>query len=277
MPWHGMPNYVRERARWIWRGRRRPILDRYFALSLDPMFIVTLDGVFHRVNPAFVAWFGHPQPKTAMQNLIDLLHPDDRAAAAAAISTLSQGSRAPGLESRFLGTGGSYKWLAWSGTPFLKEGLIYVVAHDLTRQRWYQEALRQAESRCAWAIESTTDAIFAVDREWRIIRVNQQTERLWRRHRDELIGRNLWDVFPEAAGGPFYQFYERVMRTEIPGHMEEFYPYAPLDRWFEVHAYPRPDGLAVYFRDVTERRLADDKIRRTLLEKKFCCGKSTTG
>lgn len=242
-------------------------IERFFALSLDLFWITTLDGHFRRVNPAFIAAMGHSEPDLLSTDILDLLHPEDRPAAAAAIAGLSQGNPVAGLESRFRCACGSYKWLAWSGTPFPAEGLAYTVAHDLTRRKLDEEALRQAEARCVSSLESTTDAFFAVDRQWRLVCVNRQAERLWMRQREDILGRNLWEVFPEAVGGPFQRLYEQAMHTRAPAHLEEFYPYAPCNGWFEVHAYATPEGLAVYFRDVTGRRNADEKITRTLQEK----------
>ena len=239
----------------------------FFTLSLDLFCITTLDGHVRRVNPAFIATMGHPESDLLAANILDLLHPEDRPAAAAAIAGLARGDRVACLESRFRCACGSYKWLAWSTTPFPAEGLAYTVAHDLTRRKLDEEARGQAEARCVSALESTTDAFFAVDREWRLVRMNQQAERLWMRHREDILGRNLWEVFPAAVGGPFHRLYEHVMRTRAPAHLEEFYPYGSCNLWFEVHAYATPEGLAVYFRDVTARRHADEKITRTLQEK----------
>lgn len=245
--------------------QRMPV-DPFFVLSLDLFCINALDGHFHRVNPAFIATLGHPEPDLLATNILDLLHPEDRPAAAAAIAGLAHGNPIACRESRFRCADGSYKWLAWNSTPFPAVGLAYTVARDRTRRKQDEEALFQSEARCVCALESTTDAFFAVDPDWRLIRVNQQAERLWMRHRDDVLGRNLWEVFPEAVGGPFHRMYEQVMRTGTPAHLEEFHP-APHDRWFEVHAYPSSGGLAVYFRDVTERRDAEEKIKRTLQEK----------
>jgi len=249
------------------RRRRRMPLDPFFALAPDLFCITTLDGRFYRVNAAFIATLGHAEPTLEDANILDLLHPEDRATAAAAIAGLSHGNPVACLESRFRCADGSYKWLAWSSTPFPAKGLAYAVAHDRTRRKLDEEALLQSEARCVCALESTTDAFFAVDPDWRLIRVNQQAERLWMCHRDHILGRNLWEMFPEAVGGPFHGLYEQVMLTGVPAHLEEFYPHPPHDRWFEVHAYPSTEGLAVYFRDVTERRDAEEKIKRTLQEK----------
>src|ERR1022692_4790095 len=166
--------------------QRMPV-DPFFVLSLDLFCINTLDGHFHRVNPAFIATLGHPEPDLLATNILDLLHPEDRPAAAAAIAGLAHGNPIACRESRFRCADGSYKWLAWNSTPFPAVGLAYTVARDRTRRKQDEEALFQSEARCVCALESTTDAFFAVDPDWRLIRVNQQAERLWMRHRDDVL------------------------------------------------------------------------------------------
>jgi PAS domain S-box-containing protein len=251
------------------RRRNRLPLNPFFALSSDPLCITTLGGQFLRVNPAFVATLGHPEPALLSANLLDLLHSEDRPAAATAVAGLANATPIAALESRFRCADGSYKSLAWSSTPIPAARLAYTVAHDRTKSKLDEEALRQSEARYVCAIESTTDAFFAVDSDWRLIRVNGQAERLWMCPRDQLLGRNFWEVFPEAVGGPFQRLYEEAMRTGAPAALEELYPHPAHGHWFEVHAYPSSEGLTVYFRDVTGRHSAEEKIKRTLQEKEI--------
>jgi signal transduction histidine kinase/PAS domain-containing protein len=100
-------------------------------------------------------------------------------------------------------------------------------------------------------IERITDAFFAVDGEWRFTYVNRRAEPLLRRAPADLLGRVLWEEFPDAVGTQFWHEYHRAMREGTPVTFVEHYP--PLGRWFEVNAYPGADGLSVYFRDVTDR------------------------
>jgi len=241
--------------------------DHFFALSLDMLCITALDGRFLEVNPAFTRTLGYARTELLSTNILDLIHADDRRAAAELIANLARGNPVTGLETRWRCADGSDKWVTWSSMPSVAEGLAYTVAHDRTRQRSAEQALREADARCVCALESTTDAFFAIDRDWRLLRVNQQAERLWARSRIDLLGRSLWEVFPEAPGGPFHGIYEKALRSGTPFHGEEFYPHPMHDRWFEVHAYPSDDGLAVYFRDVTDRRHFEEKIQRSLQEK----------
>lgn len=123
--------------------------------------------------------------------------------------------------------------------------------------------MRRARQRAETIFRSITDAFFAIDREWRATYVNPAAERLLRRPASELLGRNVWEVFREAEG--FRRRYEAAVASGQAVHFEEFY--APLEAWFEVHAYPNAEGLSIYFRDTTERKQVELALR--LSEERF--------
>jgi PAS domain S-box-containing protein len=108
-------------------------------------------------------------------------------------------------------------------------------------------------------LESITDAFFALDNEWRFTYLNSEAERVLSRSRKELLGKNVWDEFPETMGSTFYREYHRAIAQRITVEFEEYYP--PLQTWFEVKGYPSEIGLLVYFRDVNERKRAEKEIR----------------
>ncbi|HEY8722259.1 MAG TPA: ATP-binding protein [Gaiellaceae bacterium] len=117
-----------------------------------------------------------------------------------------------------------------------------------------------AEQRAVETLESMSDAFLTLDSEWRFTYLNPQTETILERRREDLIGKNLWDEFPEAVGSPFDEHYRRALRDQVPVRFEE--AYEPLGRTLEVRAYPVPDGLAIYFSDVTTERLHDERLRQ---------------
>ena len=122
------------------------------------------------------------------------------------------------------------------------------------------EASRRASERLANTLESITDAFFTVDRDWCFTYVNGEAERVLQRRREELLGCNVWAEFPEAVESPVYPAYHRAMDSGVAEHLEFHFP--PLDIWFEVHAYPSDEGLAVYFRDITPRKRDEETMQR---------------
>ncbi len=117
------------------------------------------------------------------------------------------------------------------------------------------------DHRIANILESITDGFFAVDREWRFTYLNGRAEQIVGRKREEVQGKRLWDEFPELAGSVFRQELERATDSQRP--IEFSAPYAPLSLWLDVHAYPSADGLAVYFQDITMRRVQEDQSRQS--------------
>jgi len=108
-------------------------------------------------------------------------------------------------------------------------------------------------------LESMSDGFAAVDREWRYTYVNRAAERNARLGRDEMLGRTLWEVFPEFVGSQFESACRRAMDEGVTVHFEEYC--APLDSWFEQTIYPAADGITVYVRDITERKRAEQASR----------------
>ena len=108
--------------------------------------------------------------------------------------------------------------------------------------------------RLANTLASMREAFFTVDTALRFTYLNPEAARLLDRDRVELVGKFIWEEFPEAIGGASYHEYGRALREQCNTSFEEFYP--PLGRWFEVRSYPTEDGLAVYFHDITERKEA---------------------
>ncbi|RKH89391.1 PAS domain S-box protein [Corallococcus sp. AB045] len=105
------------------------------------------------------------------------------------------------------------------------------------------------------ALERISDAVFALDRSWRFTYLNTSSEWLLRRPRAELLGRNVWEAFPEARGSMFEQEYQRALAEQVHVAFESYYE--PLDAWLDVRAYPSSGGLTVSFRDVSPRKRAE--------------------
>ncbi|RYX81707.1 PAS domain-containing protein [bacterium] len=132
---------------------------------------------------------------------------------------------------------------------------------SLSRERARAE---DAYERTRSLLESITDAFFALDNQWCFTYVNPVMEAFVSLTAEELLGRNIWDVFPEAARLKFYDQYQHAIQQQVSVIFEEFYP--PLNAWLEVRAYPLQGGLSVFFRDVTERKGYETERARLLTQ-----------
>lgn len=154
---------------------------------------------------------------------------------------------------------GDTRWVAARGRAVADDRGVAVrllgAAYDTTAQR-------HADARVARVMESVKSAFFSLDREWRFTYLNAEAERVLNATREDLIGQVVWDAFPGAADSEFGVRYREAMSSDREQLFEAYYP-APLDGWFEVRAWPGPDGLSVSFLDVTERRRAEEQARRS--------------
>lgn len=125
-----------------------------------------------------------------------------------------------------------------------------------------EEALREQHRRETSALlDSISDGFAALDADWRFVALNPAAARILRRKREELLGHTLWESFPEADRLLFGREYRRALREKVMVTVEEFYP-EPLNAWYEVRCYPSPQGLSLFFTDVTERKAVEQRLRQ---------------
>jgi signal transduction histidine kinase len=106
-----------------------------------------------------------------------------------------------------------------------------------------------------------------VDRQWRFTYINERALRYKQAFkndseltREELLGKDVWEVYRELVGTTIYHKYHEVMREHKTVKFET--RSAVTDRWIELHAYPTGEGISVFFQDITERKLAELELER---------------
>jgi two-component system cell cycle sensor histidine kinase/response regulator CckA len=113
----------------------------------------------------------------------------------------------------------------------------------------------------SWICESTPDGFVRLDGEWALSYVNGEAERLMERPRSELLGRNLWELYPEAVGTSFHRELHRAVAERRPVTIED--RCETFDAWLEVHVRPASDGLAVFLRDVSRQHRALQRMEES--------------
>ncbi|MDZ8055472.1 MAG: ATP-binding protein [Aulosira sp. ZfuVER01] len=114
-------------------------------------------------------------------------------------------------------------------------------------------------------LESITDAFISFNNQWCCIYINEQALRLLHKTRDELIGKQVWEeVFPHVFGDLAYQELHRAVNEQTTLVFEDFAH--SIGIWLEIHAYPSANGLALYFRDISDRKQAEEERTQHLIQ-----------
>jgi len=121
---------------------------------------------------------------------------------------------------------------------------------------------KQADARAVRVLESMSAAFVSLTPDWRISYVNAEAEKVLGVSRSELLDRDHWEAFPLTVGSEFETVYRRALATKQAEALEAFYG-PPLNAWYEVRVLPSPDGLSIYFVDVTDRHIAQELIELT--------------
>lgn len=249
--------------------------ERYRLLAdMIPQHIWTTDadGYHNYFSRRWYEYSGTTPEQVQGEGWMAALHPDDRERTLARWRHSLRTGEPYAIEYRFRDAAGAYRWFLGQAMPQRDEsGRILRWFGTLTdiddRKRLDQErerALareREVREQVTRTLESITDGFLAVDREWRFTYVNREAEQILGRGRGELIGRVLWDAFPDAIGSTFEREFRRAVAEQETVKVEEYYP--PLGIWVDVRAYPSAEGLAIYFRDVTRRKRAEEELRES--------------
>jgi PAS domain S-box-containing protein len=144
--------------------------------------------------------------------------------------------------------------------PFQVLTLVSTMQVALRARRRQYEVRDLLEQR-EMVLSSISDAFSALDRQWRYIYVNDRVCAQAGLSRDEIIGRRIWDLFPQLAGTDFYERCHRVMAEKRPEHFEHFHE--QWGRWLETRIYPSADGLVIFRADISERKRQEELMRES--------------
>lgn len=128
-----------------------------------------------------------------------------------------------------------------------------------------ERALRDSEERLRGVLDAMAEGFLLLDRDFTIVDLNREALLLDGRTRAELIGRSHWLAYPGSEDAPVGEAFRRVARDRRPAALEQEYHWPDgRFRWIDTRAYPTPDGgLAVFWRDVSERKATEAVLRET--------------
>jgi PAS domain S-box-containing protein len=138
-------------------------------------------------------------------------------------------------------------------------------AREEERRAARREGALRAEAalvarRLATVLGSISDTYESFDREWRYTSVNRRSIELLSLRVEDVIGRRLWDLFPDLVCTPFHEAAMRAVEENIITRVEYVYPIGS-ERWLEARFHPSPDGVTLVTSLISERKRAEEAIR----------------
>ena len=143
------------------------------------------------------------------------------------------------------------------------------LARDVAERTWAaaeaaraQTLLREERDRSRDIFDNISEGFALFDRNWVIGRMNAEGLRICGVAREEVVGRNHWDAFPESKDSEAGRMYQAVMASREAGSAEYCRTFADGRRiWSDIRAYPTQDGgVATFFRDITDRKLVEERL-----------------
>lgn len=241
-------------------------LDRFFSLAIDLLCIADFKGNFIRLNKAWENILGYRLENLEGHKFLDFVHPDDISATLNAMETLLSGRTVINFVNRYRCKDGSYRWIEWRTAPYQSK-YIYAAARDITDKIENEEALRQSMERFYSLFSNMTEGVALHEVisdnagnpvNYRIVDINAQFEKTIGLKADSVVGRLATEVYASKEP-PYGEIYFKVAKDKKPVRFETHFP--PMNKYFSISVAPWGiEGFATIFEDITERKLAEEKL-----------------
>lgn len=137
--------------------------------------------------------------------------------------------------------------------------LAEIARVQIKRCGFVESELRTSLESNKTILESITDSFITLDKNWRFTYVNAAAEQLLQRSSKELLNKIIWEEYPGCAGGEIENLYRKVTANQSADSLTTYY--SKFSKWYEIRAFPSKEGLAIYYKDVTCQKRANDELR----------------
>jgi len=239
---------------------------------LDVIILSDENGVIKYCSPSTANILGYYPEDLLNKNFDDFIHSDFHNPVKSEIehSVISK-SESLLIEYRYRHKTGKFIWLeslihfVYSDNNSLKS--IIFGSRDISNRKDIEAELEKSKTLVENILSNISDAFFSLDSNLVVTYFNRAAETLLNKKMHDVIGRKLFDVFPQARGSIFEKEYKEATETRRFKEFEVYFDVQPYKNWYFVRVYPIVNGVAVYFQVNTERKLQE--IARLESEKKF--------
>lgn len=149
-----------------------------------------------------------------------------------------------------------------------------VIIRDITEEKGLKLKLERFNAQLREQVQSKTaeltnifdritDAFIAIDKDWRYTYMNSKVGEILNLNPAHLIGKPITAAYPEQSELPIFEKYRQAMAEQKDVIYDSYH--ASLNRWFRNRIYPSPEGLSVFFHDITEQKKAQEELEKSEL------------
>jgi len=237
------------------------VLEQLLLSSSDVLCALTPTGQLHGVSASGERLLGYAPAELLDSQFGALLHLADRERALATCQLARQQAAPSSFEGRCLTKAGQELVLAWSVFPWPATELLLCIGHLVAAPS--SVALLAQTSAGNAVLERIADGYLEVDKDWTITYCNGEAERVLQINRQQCVGRNYWQVFPNAVNSRFDYYLHLAVDSGQPVHFEALS--TRTGRWLEMKARPTADGLAIFLVNITDRVTAAKHLEQLAL------------
>ncbi|MBC7382093.1 MAG: PAS domain S-box protein [Bacteroidia bacterium] len=178
----------------IQRRRSEDELNLFFDFSPDFLCIAGNDGYFKKINSALTHLLGYTKEELMSKPFSHFVHPEDQQSTYIQMNNLSESRQVFSFENRYVAKDGLLKWLSWTSTPMISEGLIFAVAKDVTSRKLAELGMRNSEEKTRLIMNAALDAIICIDTLGAITFWNPQAEKMFGWKKEEVVNRIFSEI-----------------------------------------------------------------------------------
>ncbi len=233
------------------------LYNQYFDLFDEApvgYFSLDMERVVRNVNSKGVELLQLTKKQILGHNFIDFISPKYRNRFYTKLALAMDTQKKRVLELQLIRDTPFYVHMEIMPLPFAANDKFRIIVIDITERK-------ESEDKIKRILGNIVESYVEYDNEWRYVDMNSKFEETFGLKRNEIIDRVVWEVLPQTVGSLQYREFHKAKKENIPVNFES--KSLVSGDWFEVHAFPHPEGLSVYLHNITDRKEAEEALHES--------------
>ena len=223
---------------------------------MDVVFVLDRQGLIKYVTPSVMTVLGYSEEELAGLSAFGFIHPEDFQRTGSLFNELLANPDAVIISDiRLKNKQGVWNWVEAKGINKFADNVIegvIISLHDISDRKQSEQQLQAYSGHITNILNSITDGFIALDHKYSILWWNPIAEQLTGVKDAEVLGKNLWESFPDLKNIKHLNRYQKAIAAKKAFSFELYIP--KLKVYFEINGYPSQQGLFIYFKDTTHRK-----------------------